>query len=881
MHITKVELENIKSHANSTFEFARGSTAITGENGAGKTTIIEAIAWTLFDVLDYKKDDFLRRGTKKGWAKVAFESSLDEREYSVYRDTGTGYYVLDPRLDVRIAEKKEEVIRFLWQHLGVEPGTDLEALFKQAIGVPQGTFTAVFLATGAERKRTFDTLLKVEEYRRGAEELLKTARHVDQQIAQVNVKIARAEGEIARIESVEREHIKVVAEWTELSSILERIVSELTAKSKTLKVLDEAETKIAAMSADLQAARNANERAVLILSQREAELKRSREAAEIVGKVRKDADRHTKSLARIKELERERVEREKIQSELSKIEAALDNVAAERKHLQQDIEKIQNSHREIGELKPKVAEQARLEKEIGGLKERIARIEAVERNVRSLDDRLGRLRAEFRRNAEELKAVLQSSAAAAEMDSLQTKDNELVRELAALRASLERDEAFQREIKNGLCPILSEKCLNLKEGQTLEGFVTSQFDEIRSRLDVLKGEQATTTLALRTSRDAEKSLAQLPMLEKRKVEIRDEGERLKAERESLGKEISGLSEIQTELKRVEAERNALGDPKGRIAFLESEAKREIGVREKLSEIEKNMERLESERRISVEKLEAYKDLNKHWLEATDIRDATADAYRAFVANESLADRSKAHEAEFEKASKELAASTEAVKAAGTVFEAAGEDYDRERHLAERTALAELQRRQTETKTRLDLASKRVEELSTELERLQKIRLSMQDEFREKARLEKVAEVTDFIRATLKEAAPLVARNYVYHVSVEAGQMFRDITGNVEQTLKWGEDYGIILEEGGYERPFLSLSGGEQMVAALSVRLALLKQLSDIRIAFFDEPTTNMDEERRENLAQQIGQIRHFDQLFVISHDDTFEGYMDHEINLGE
>jgi DNA repair exonuclease SbcCD ATPase subunit len=44
MHITKIELENIKSHAHSVFNFERGTTAIMGENGAGKTTIIEAVA---------------------------------------------------------------------------------------------------------------------------------------------------------------------------------------------------------------------------------------------------------------------------------------------------------------------------------------------------------------------------------------------------------------------------------------------------------------------------------------------------------------------------------------------------------------------------------------------------------------------------------------------------------------------------------------------------------------------------------------------------------------------------------------------------------------------------------------------------------------------
>jgi len=197
MHITRIELENIKSHAAVSFDFERGTTAITGENGAGKTTLIEAIAWTLFDVLDYKKEDFLRRGTKRGSARVTFESGLDEREYIVYRDTGTGYNVYDPALKLRVADKKEEVTRFLWQHLGVDPGTDLDSLFRRAIGVPQGTFTAIFLETSAERKKAFDKLLKVEEYRRGAEELLKTARFVDLQTAQVREKIARSEGEPA------------------------------------------------------------------------------------------------------------------------------------------------------------------------------------------------------------------------------------------------------------------------------------------------------------------------------------------------------------------------------------------------------------------------------------------------------------------------------------------------------------------------------------------------------------------------------------------------------------------------------------------------------------------------------------------------------------
>ncbi|HSU25047.1 MAG TPA: AAA family ATPase, partial [Pyrinomonadaceae bacterium] len=181
---------------------------------------------------------------------------------------------------------------------------------------------------------------------------------------------------------------------------------------------------------------------------------------------------------------------------------------------------------------------------------------------------------------------------------------------------------------------------------------------------------------------------------------------------------------------------------------------------------------------------------------------------------------------------------------------------------------------------LDAMTGRRDQLAKELAGLEKLRESLKTEFAEKDRLNKVAETTTFIRETLREAAPRVARNYVHHVSVEACQMYREICGHADQTLSWSVDYGISLEEEGYERPIGNLSGGEQMAAALSVRLAILRQLSDIRIAFFDEPTTNMDAERRENLAQQISQIKNFDQLFVISHDDTFEGYVDNTVRVG-
>ena len=106
MQITRVELKNIKNHAEAAFDFAPGVVAICGPNGAGKTSILEAIAWALFDHLDYKREDFVKRGAKRGQVAVSFISAKDERAYDVHRDTAGGYYVYDPTPKPASSNKK-------------------------------------------------------------------------------------------------------------------------------------------------------------------------------------------------------------------------------------------------------------------------------------------------------------------------------------------------------------------------------------------------------------------------------------------------------------------------------------------------------------------------------------------------------------------------------------------------------------------------------------------------------------------------------------------------------------------------------------------------------------------------------------------------------
>ncbi|MBK9768007.1 MAG: hypothetical protein IPP63_13835 [Chloracidobacterium sp.] len=234
---------------------------------------------------------------KKGWVKVTFESGLDEREYTVYRDTGAGYYVTDPRLQTRIAEKKEEVFRFLWQHLGLEPGTDLRSLFRQAIGVPQGTFTAIFLEGATERKVAFDRLLKVEEYRQAAEKLRETSRYLDSQVTGVPEGIRPAEGELARSEIVATDNKAETENKPELAAEIETLTGRISRNCVRLSRLDERERSIVGLKTVFERSSSELERSQLVFRQLEQSVENAAAAAAKAAAAVRLADRHFEILA--------------------------------------------------------------------------------------------------------------------------------------------------------------------------------------------------------------------------------------------------------------------------------------------------------------------------------------------------------------------------------------------------------------------------------------------------------------------------------------------------------------------------------------------------------------------------------------------------------
>ena len=142
----------------------------------------------------------------------------------------------------------------------------------------------------------------------------------------------------------------------------------------------------------------------------------------------------------------------------------------------------------------------------------------------------------------------------------------------------------------------------------------------------------------------------------------------------------------------------------------------------------------------------------------------------------------------------------------------------------------------------------------------------------------------------KNVSSQLSERFREEISFRADRIYRSICESDEE-LFWGENYQIVLKdmvEGEIrERTDDQLSGGQMMSAVVALRLALLQTIG-ARIAFFDEPTSNLDAERRENLAKafraiDVGQeevTEHwYDQLFLVSHDVSFTEITDQTIQL--
>jgi exonuclease SbcC len=189
MIFTRLKLYNFKSHEHTVISFDKGISVIVGENGAGKSTILEAISFALFKQHTGKKIDDLVRNNVNSMS-VELEFSSNNRDYKIVRvkksnlksslfkrTSSEGGYV-------HVCTGDREVANEIRQILDIDSD-----LFLNAIYIRQGEIAELVDKTPAEKKQLIGKLLGIDSLEKSWKNLLPFITDYETQLAELKGKL--------------------------------------------------------------------------------------------------------------------------------------------------------------------------------------------------------------------------------------------------------------------------------------------------------------------------------------------------------------------------------------------------------------------------------------------------------------------------------------------------------------------------------------------------------------------------------------------------------------------------------------------------------------------------------------------------------------------
>jgi DNA repair protein SbcC/Rad50 len=167
--IKSLELINWRTHKNSTLTFDNGTNVIVGVMGSGKSSIVNALSYSLFGTfpaLKSKQISLVEIITNKpnpcNFAKTKLVFEKENKTYLVEREikeTGTNEAKLYEGTTLIAGPKQKDVNEKVENILGLN-----YELFSRAVYAEQNELDFFLKLTPSERKKKFDELLDLEKY---------------------------------------------------------------------------------------------------------------------------------------------------------------------------------------------------------------------------------------------------------------------------------------------------------------------------------------------------------------------------------------------------------------------------------------------------------------------------------------------------------------------------------------------------------------------------------------------------------------------------------------------------------------------------------------------------------------------------------------------
>ncbi len=817
----KLRLTNFLPYRNAELDFSGIHVAcLSGENGAGKSSLLDAMTWALWGRARSRRDDDLihqgqdemevdfsfllrddlyrvirkRRGGKRGISLLEFQVHENGRWRSLSEST--------------IRATEEKIVRLL--HLDYDT-------FVNSVFLRQGRADEFTVKTPAERKRVLGDILGLSVWEEYAERTKARLKAVQDEARLNDLRLEEIERELARrpeYEAQEKEARREAAEWADRLRRLREAWQEMERLRHEHRRLQEQREEITARLAQVQ-----RELDALMREQQERTERLDGYRALLAQAEEIEAG----FAAYLEAVERERALGEKLSalSELRERQIALEAEIAAARH-QLELEKERATQR------------------VQALESRLVSPDILRR----YDDLRGRLTSlnELRQRNEEAKRALGQQAL--EMTELRTVNQALKQEMDVLKERIALLEEAGAVCPLCRRPLTEEDRQRLLEEMRAEG--KAKGDTYRANTARLKEIAEEAKRLEERIRADEARLAELPRLER--------------EAATLAERIRAAEEAAQELEAARADYE-------RVAAILAAGDYAHEARAALEEVRARQAALGYDAAVHEEARRAVRELQVY-----------AERRGRLAAARTGAEQEERELARVTDALRQRQEQAEAEQARLRELEAEGRALEERLQEAPRleAELRQVEEAEAQARQRLGAAQQRLAACD-ELERQKESRLRRRAELAHRESL--YAELrTAFgvqgvpamvIEAVVPEieaeANRLLARMTGGRMHVRLETQREILSGEVRETL----DIHIADELG--ERPYENYSGGEQFRVNFALRVALSRLLArragaQLQTLFIDEGFGSQDAQGRERMVEVIHAIQdEFACILVITH----------------
>ena len=921
MIIKKVQLENYRSHSNTTVEFTKGVNLILGKNGRGKTSILEAISTVMFNTKDRSGKEtgksYIKFGEKSSKVDIDFIAN-DGREYNLK----TEFFKTKPKKqtlkDMIGSEYDGDIQEKLEELCGIKKG--FEETYENIVIAKQNEFINIFKDSGTTREKTFNKIFNTQIYKEMYDSFLKEA------VDKYKEKVKDLDKEITFLkENMEdKEQItNFLKEEEIIKNTLNKDFSKTTETinklSNEIKDYETTEIELNNLVKNIKDEENKIKKYLNILKENIIEAKQAKKSKIIV-----------------KETEKSYLEYLNIEKRLKDLRENLDNLLDEQKlntQYQNNIEKLELSNKnlkvDISNLEENISKNSEkkenLESEISELKIKEENLDLKLKKYINLLDKLEKLENfKDKKSEDKLKKMTEIDILKKELVSKNdlfkiinieelgkklSNFQELEKELKLLE---EQKIIFETEIKtlkksskelsDKICPFLNEKCQNLEDKEA-EDYFSSKISIKTEDLENLK----------KNIEEKTQILLEKEIFEDKKKQYFELEKSIKDLEFSLKNEEINLKEIELDIKNLDMDiQKLIENQEFQNSQMLREKKKELEVElrnlnldEKRENLKNLLENLETEKEkilknknlieSNLKEIDDYskkikEDTNKN-IESkkSEIKtfenklDDLKNPYNEYLKNNVLAEDLENLLLKVNKNIKELYSlrtDKNLLKEKVSILEEKIKnikiDELKEKYDIIKEKLNEINKKLGSSQEKIENYKKILEKISSQEEKEKKLLI----EFK---KLENKFNKASLIRNEVGQMGRAISKYMLSGISNIASVNFNKITGRTER-IEWSNEekdkYAVYLV--GQERKiaFEQLSGGEQVSVAIAIRGTMTEYFTNSKFMILDEPTNNLDTERKKLLAEYMGEIlNNLEQSIIVTHDDTFREMAEKIIEL--